>query len=56
MHSPFMPALLAASTTFLVSRFIPKDKSVLALLFFFGLSAGMGIGMHHAKYQAHDHE
>jgi hypothetical protein len=53
--NPFIPALLGASTAFLVSRYIPKDKALLSLLFVFGLSTGLGIGMHHSKYMhAHD--
>tara|TARA_Y100000004_G_scaffold71226_1_gene80096 strand:+ start:216 stop:698 length:483 start_codon:yes stop_codon:yes gene_type:complete len=51
VSNPVVPALLAASTTLLVSRFIPKDKELLALLFFFGLTTGLGIGMHHSKWE-----
>jgi len=53
--NPVIPALLGASTAFLVSRYIPKDKALLALLFVFGLSTGLGIGMHHSKY-THSHD
>lgn len=49
--NPFIPAILGASTAFLVSRFVPKDKSLLALLFFFGLTTGMTIGMQHSKWE-----
>ncbi len=50
VSNPFIPALLGASTAFLVSRFVPKDKSVLALLFFFGLTTGLTVGMNHSKW------
>lgn len=51
LSSPFIPAILGASTALLASRFIPKDKAALAILFIFGLSTGLGIGMNHARYQ-----
>ena len=55
VSSPVLPAILAASTALIVARYIPKERYTLALLFMFGLSTGLGIGMHHSKY-AHDHD
>jgi len=51
VSNPFIPAILGASTAFLVSRYVPKDKSLLALLFLFGLTTGMTIGMSHSKWE-----